>query len=85
MSKKGFILCLCCVVFFFGRMQITAQDLSTKNRITLIQPDYLKAGVKQKLDVDNNAVAIDTPGIYKIDIAGSAGAVVTSLSSRNDL
>jgi muramoyltetrapeptide carboxypeptidase len=44
MSKKGFILSLCCVVFFFGRMQITAQDLSAKNRVTLIQPDYLKAG-----------------------------------------
>ena len=44
MSKKGFILSLCCVVFFFGNLQITAQDLSAKNKVTLIQPDYLKAG-----------------------------------------
>jgi len=44
MSKKGFILSLCWVVFFFGKLQVTAQDLSTKNGITLIQPDYLKAG-----------------------------------------
>ncbi len=44
MSKKGFILCLCCVVFVFGIKQVTAQDLSAKNTITLIQPEYLKAG-----------------------------------------
>jgi muramoyltetrapeptide carboxypeptidase len=44
MSKTKFILSLCCVVFFFGNLQMTAQDLSAKNRVTLIQPDYLKAG-----------------------------------------
>ncbi|MFD2822357.1 LD-carboxypeptidase [Lacinutrix iliipiscaria] len=44
MSKKGFILQLCCVVLFFGIKQVAAQDLSAKNTITLIQPEYLKAG-----------------------------------------
>ena len=44
MSKTKFILSLCCVVFFFGNLQMTAQDLSAKNGVTLIQPDYLKAG-----------------------------------------
>jgi len=57
MSKKGFILSLCCVVFFFGKMQITAQELSAKNTITLIQPKYLK---------DGDTVAIIAPsGILK--------------------
>ncbi|MDB9961197.1 LD-carboxypeptidase [Oceanihabitans sp.] len=44
MSKTKFILSLCCIVFFFGKLQMTAQGLSAKNGVTLIQPDYLKAG-----------------------------------------
>ncbi|MEJ6792020.1 MAG: LD-carboxypeptidase [Lacinutrix sp.] len=44
MTKKGFILSLCFLVFFFGKTQVSAQDLPTKITTKLIQPPYLKAG-----------------------------------------
>ncbi|WP_303316445.1 LD-carboxypeptidase [Flavivirga abyssicola] len=44
MSKISLITTLCCIVFFFGKNQLSAQNaLSTKTN-TLIQPPYLKAG-----------------------------------------
>ena len=45
MSKSRIIIALCCVVFFFGKMNISAQaKLATKQENKLIQPPYLKAG-----------------------------------------
>ncbi len=45
MSNNRLIIALCCVVFFFGKMTISAQTkLATKHEDKLIQPPYLKAG-----------------------------------------
>ncbi|MGB1307909.1 MAG: S66 peptidase family protein [Oceanihabitans sp.] len=44
MTKKGILLPVFCVIFFFGMITTTAQDFSIKNTTTLIQPNYLKAG-----------------------------------------
>ncbi len=44
MTKKGTFLHILGVVVFFGIMTLNAQDTSMKNKTTLIQPDYLKAG-----------------------------------------
>ncbi|MBU2938256.1 LD-carboxypeptidase [Lacinutrix sp. C3R15] len=44
MTKKGILLHIICVFFFFGNLSLSAQNYSLKKTITLIQPDYLKAG-----------------------------------------
>ena len=44
MSKRGFILSLCCLFLFFTGMNVFAQDIAIKKQDILIQPDYLKAG-----------------------------------------
>ncbi len=45
MINKALILCLFCIVFFFGNYNVSGQpSLSQKNNIELIQPQYLKTG-----------------------------------------
>ncbi|MFD2542695.1 LD-carboxypeptidase [Lacinutrix gracilariae] len=44
MTKKGILLQVICVFFFFGNLSLSAQNYSLKKTTTLIQPDYLKAG-----------------------------------------
>ncbi|TGV03728.1 S66 peptidase family protein [Flavivirga rizhaonensis] len=44
MSKISLITALCCIVFFFGGKQLSAQNASSTKTNTLIQPPYLKAG-----------------------------------------
>jgi len=58
MSRNALNLILCCVFFFFGRIAVSAQNTSLqKQKNTLIQPPYLKAG---------DSVAIVAPsGILK--------------------
>tara|TARA_R110000868_G_scaffold97875_2_gene269233 strand:+ start:9164 stop:10183 length:1020 start_codon:yes stop_codon:yes gene_type:complete len=45
MPKRTLILSVLCVVFFFGKKSVSAQNIaSQKHDTTLIQPPYLKAG-----------------------------------------
>ncbi|MGE5942862.1 MAG: S66 peptidase family protein, partial [Flavobacteriales bacterium] len=44
MSKNLLIIGLCCVAFFFGKTEASAQDNTSKQTKTLKQPPYLKAG-----------------------------------------
>ena len=44
MSKYAYLACLSIVVFFTTKTLLFAQESQTKNEITLIQPNYLKAG-----------------------------------------
>ena len=74
MFYKRIINYLFCVVFFFGIINLTAQNTSIKNTITLIQPDYLKAG---------DTVAIVAPsGILK-NRNGEVEQAISLLKSWN--
>ncbi|MCX7551513.1 S66 peptidase family protein [Xanthomarina sp. F2636L] len=44
MTKITFILPLLCLVFFFGKHRLSAQELQTQKIHTLIQPPFLQAG-----------------------------------------
>ena len=44
MTKNTFILSLFCLVFFFGKRTLSAQETLTYKTQVLIQPPYLKAG-----------------------------------------
>ncbi len=44
MSKISLITILCCILLFFGKETILAQESLSKKTTTLIQPPYLKAG-----------------------------------------
>ena len=44
MSKISLITVWCCVVFFFGENNLSAQNMPSTKTKTLIQPPYLKAG-----------------------------------------
>ncbi|MFL0353060.1 LD-carboxypeptidase [Xanthomarina sp. GH4-25] len=44
MTKSIYLLPLFCLVFFFGKKTLLAQDIQSKNTQILIQPPYLKAG-----------------------------------------
>ncbi|MCX7548500.1 LD-carboxypeptidase [Xanthomarina sp. F1114] len=44
MTKFTFILSLFCLVFFFGKQRLSAQELQTQKTHTLKQPPFLKAG-----------------------------------------
>lgn len=44
MSKISLIAILCCILLFFGKETILAQESLSKKTTTLIQPPYLKAG-----------------------------------------
>ena len=44
MSKISLITILCCILLFFGKETVLAQESLSKKTTTLIQPPYLKAG-----------------------------------------
>ncbi|GAA3631667.1 S66 peptidase family protein [Flavivirga jejuensis] len=44
MSKISLLTALCCVLFFFGEKNISAQNTASIKTNTLIQPPYLKVG-----------------------------------------
>ena len=44
MTKNILFLNLLCLVFFFGKTTLSAQENNTQNKTILIQPSYLKAG-----------------------------------------
>jgi len=44
MFYRHTIYCLCSLLLFFGRIDVSAQNNDIKNQNILIQPDYLKAG-----------------------------------------
>lgn len=71
MTKFTFILGLFCLVFFFGKQKLSAQEFQTQKTQTLIQPPFLKAG---------DTVAIVAPsGILK----GRAGEIQQAKSLLN--
>ncbi|MDO5978717.1 S66 peptidase family protein [Flavivirga spongiicola] len=44
MSKISLFTVLCCIVFFFGKKHLSAQNAASPKTNILIQPPYLKAG-----------------------------------------
>ena len=44
MSKNLLILSFICIIFFFGKETISAQNITSNKTTTLMQPPYLKAG-----------------------------------------